>query len=69
MSTTNKKLTEQQQFHHLLDKTLAAAPYADKDKTLHLIWCMGFLKELLIHDHSYSVRNHLLNTLDKFKGN
>ena len=66
--STDKKLTEQQQFRALLERTLDAGPYADKDKTLHLIWCMGFLKELLAHEHSYHVRNHLLNTLDRFKG-
>lgn len=68
MSTKDPKKSPDEQFRDLLERTLNSGPYADKDKTLHLIWCMGFLKELLIHDHSYSVRNHLLNTLDRFKG-
>lgn len=66
MSNELKKPTEQQEFRALLERTLDAGPYATTDKLKHLIWCMGFLKELLAHDHSYHVRNHLLNTLDKF---
>jgi hypothetical protein len=66
MSTPHKP-TEEEQFRALLDQTLDSNPYADKDKTLHLIWCMGFLKELVARSRSIEIRNHLLNTLDRFK--
>jgi hypothetical protein len=66
--TNKKKPTEHEQFRTLLDQTLSEGPYAQKDKTLHLIWCMGFLKELVTRSRNLELRNHLLNTRDKYKG-
>ena len=64
-----KKPTEQQLFRSLLDQTLESGPYSQTDKLLHLIWSTGFLTELLTHNHNMDVGNHLLNTLDKHRGN
>jgi hypothetical protein len=65
MNNEHKKPTEQQLFRSLLDQTLESGPYAKQDKLLHYIWCTGFLKELLTHNHNMDVGNHLQNTLDK----